>query len=132
MTSNYIKENVAKNIVLAVITMLFYPVIFQSLAPIKPEQINNFLVIISMLLVTVSFANFAFTYEKSNLQTKAGKLLAYSATGIFMLLTAILLESIVLSVKIVYPSFHTMIFCFSILTYLGVILYDFWDLMRAQ
>jgi hypothetical protein len=85
-----------------------------------------------MLLVTVCFANFAFTYEKSNLQTKSGKLLAHSATGVFMLLTVLLLESITVAVKVVYPSLHAIILGFSILLYVGVILYDFWDLTRAQ
>lgn len=99
---------------------------------IKFEQTNDFLLIISMLLVTVCFANFAFTYEKTKLQTKTGMLFAHSATGVFMLLTALLLESITIAVKVVYPSFHAIIFGFSILLYFGVILYDFWDLMRAQ
>ncbi len=85
-----------------------------------------------MFLVTVCFANFAFTYEKSNIQTKAGKLLALFATGLFMVLIALLLESIVLAVKVVYPSFYVLIILFSVLLYVGVILYDFWDLMRAR
>ncbi|MFA7654116.1 MAG: hypothetical protein WCX97_03700 [Candidatus Magasanikbacteria bacterium] len=132
MAQNYFKENAIKNVIVITIAVFLYPVISMSIAPIKPEQINDFLLIISMLLVTVCFANFAFTYEKSKLQIKTGKLLAHSATGVFILLTAILLESITLSVKVVCPSFHAIIFGFSVLTYLGIILYDFWDLMRAQ
>lgn len=131
-TNSYIKENVAKNILVLTISAFLYPVISKALVQIKFEQTNDFLLIISMFLVTVCFANFAFTYEKSKLQTRTGKLLAHSATGVFMLLIALLLESIVLAVEVVYPSFHAIIFGFSILLYLGAILYDFWDLTRAQ
>ena len=130
--NQYIKDNIIKNIAIIVIAVFLYPVISNSLAQIKLEQTNDFLLIISMLLVTVCFANFAFTYERSKLKTKAGKLLAHSATGVFMLLTALLLESMILTVKVVYPSFHALIFGFSLLLYVGIILYDFWDLMRAE
>ncbi|MBI4262483.1 hypothetical protein HY624_03085, partial [Candidatus Uhrbacteria bacterium] len=127
-----IKNNLIKNGIIVLIAALLYPVIAESLSQIKFEQMNDFLVIISMLLVTVSFASFAFTYEKSKLQTIAGMLLAHAATGVFILLTALLLESITIAVKVVYPSFYIIILCFSILLYVGVILYDFWDLARGE
>jgi hypothetical protein len=129
---SYVKENVVKNVFVIIIVVILQPVISSSLAQIKSDQINDFLLIISMLLVTVCFANFAFTYEKSDLRTNAGNLLAHFATGVFMLLAAILLESLTLSVKIVYPAFYGVIFIFSALTYLGIVLYDFWDVMRAK
>lgn len=131
-TNSYIKENLAKNILILIIAAFLYPVISSSLTQIKFEHTNDFLLIISMFLVTVCFASFAFTYEKAKLQTRSGKLLAHFVTGVFMLLTVLLLESITIAVKVVYPSLHTLIFGFSILLYFGIILYDFWDLMRAQ
>ncbi|MBP9718605.1 hypothetical protein KBD59_04915 [Candidatus Gracilibacteria bacterium] len=131
-TNSCIKENIVKNIFVLTIAVLLYPIISKALEQIKFEQTSDFLLIISMFLVTVCFANFAFTYEKSNIQTKAGKLLAHFATGLFMVLIALLLESIVLAVKVVYPSFYVLIILFSVLLYVGVILYDFWDLMRAR
>lgn len=131
MSSNsYLKGNIIKNIVVLIIAGLAYPFIANAL-PIKSDQMGNFLLIISMLLVTVCFANFAFTYEKTQLKTSSGKLFAHCTTGLFMLLTVLLLESIVLTTNIVYPSFHIIILVFSILLYIGIILYDFWDLMRA-
>lgn len=130
--NSYVKENAIKNILILIIAVFFYPVVSNSLTEIKSEQINDFLLIISMFLVTVCFANFAFTYEKSKLQTKSGRLLAHISTEIFMLLIIFLLESIVIAIKVVYPSFRTIIFGLSILLYLGVVLYDFWDLTRIQ
>lgn len=128
----YIKENLIKNIIVLIIAACLWPVISQSLAQIKFDQTNDFLLIISMLLVTVCFANFAFTYEKSKLKTATGKLLSHTTTGIFMLLTALLLESMVIAVKVVYPFFYAVIFGFTVLLYIGIILYDLWDIIRVE
>ncbi len=133
MASNpHIKGNIIKNIVVLIIGFALYAPIESALSQIKYEQTNDFLLLISMLLVTVCFANFAFTYEKSHMSTKLGRLLAHFSTGVFMLLIALMLESITLAVKVVYPSFYTMILGFSVLIYIGIILYDFWDLLRAK
>ncbi|MEK7171528.1 MAG: hypothetical protein AAB739_01335 [Patescibacteria group bacterium] len=130
--NSLIKKHLIKNVLIVFITIIFYPVISRSLNQIKIEQMNDFLLILSILLMISSFANFAFTYEKSKLKTKSGSILSYYSTFVFMLLTALLLESMVLAVKVVYPSFYVMIFEFAILLYIGIILYDFWDLFRAE
>lgn len=130
--SKYFKQNLVKNLFIILIAAFFWPLLSKTLNQIQAEQMNDFLLTISILLVTVSFPNFAFTYEKSKLKTASGKFLSYSATGIFMLLTALLLESVVLAVKIVYPFFYTITLGFSILLYLGIILYDLWDIIRAE
>jgi hypothetical protein len=49
-----------------------------------------------------------------------------------MLLIALLLESMVLAVKVVYPSFYSIILGLAVLLYIGVILYDFWDFFRTE
>jgi magnesium-transporting ATPase (P-type) len=132
MVSNSYKENLIKNAIIIIIAAFLWPVISNSINQIGLGQISDFLLIISMLLVTVCFANFAFTYEKSKLDSLAGKLLSHSATFTFILLIALLLESIVLAVKIIYPSFYTIIFGFTILLYIGIVLYDFWDFLRVK
>jgi len=128
----YLKENLLKNFLIILIALAFYPVLSHALVPIQLDQMNDFLLIISILLVAVCFANFAFTYEKSNLKSRAQKTLSYVSTFVFMLLLALLLESIVLAVKIVYPSFYVIIFGFAMLLYIGIVLYDFWDLLRVE
>lgn len=128
----YFKTHLIKNALVIVIAGIFWPVISKALSQIKFEQMNDFLLILSMLLMVLSFANFAFTYEKSKLKTKTGRFLSYISTFIFMLLTALLLESMILAVKTVYPSFYVMIFGFAVLLYIGIVLYDFWDLFRAE
>jgi len=56
--------------------------------------------------------------------------ISHGATFVFILLTLLLLESMTLAVKLVYPSFFGIILFFVSLLYIGIILYDFWDLDR--
>ena len=124
-------ENTAKNVLIFVIIFATYFYIEKVLSQIKDNQIGNFLSLISILLVTASFTNFAFTYEKSRMHLKNMRLLSHAATFILMLLTALLLESMVISVGILYPVMYPLILTFSVLLYSGIILYDFWDLFRV-
>lgn len=130
-TSLSFKENIVKNILIVVIALLSYPFVVESIRTIKMPDLNNFLLLVSIFLVTVCFANFAFTYEKANIHTTFGRWLAHSATFVFMLLMALLLESLFLGVVIVYPSLFGLVLTFSVLLYIGVVLFDFWDYKRA-
>ena len=132
MAKGSLKQNIVKNVLIIIIAIFFWPVLSASLREIQIQQLGDFLVMISILLVTVCFANFAFTYEKSKLTTTSGKLLSHLATFIFMLLILLLLESMALAVRVIYPSFFPIIFWFSVLLYTGVILYDFWDFFRSE
>ncbi|MFA5076090.1 MAG: hypothetical protein WC480_01595 [Patescibacteria group bacterium] len=125
-----IRDNLIKNILILAIAAWLYPIIQNSLAQLKFEQTNDFLLVISMFLVTACFANFAFTYEKSKLNSKVGKILAHSSTFVFILLIILLLECIVSAVRVVYPSFYHVILGLATLLYLGIVLYDFWDLVK--
>lgn len=132
MAKNIPHQNIIKNVLVIIIAAFLWPVFSSSLREIQVGQLGDFLVIISILLVTVCFANFTFTYEKSKQATMGGRLLSHTATFVFMLLILLLLESMVLAVRIVYPSFYAIIFWFSILLYAGVVLYDFWDFYRGE
>ena len=127
-----IKENLLKNGLIIILALISYIPLSNALRQIKPDEIGDFLLIVSILLVTVCFANFAFTYEKSNLVAHGTRLLSHSATFIFMLLIALLLESMVIAVNVIYPSIYLIILTFSVLLYTGIALYDFWDLLRAE
>ncbi len=126
-----VKENLIKNLCVLVLAFLLYNNIYLSLNSIDSIKIGSFLSVISMLLVTVCFANFAFSYEHTDITKLSLRLLSHTATFIFMLLLALLLETLVISIRIVYPSLFSITLIFSILLYLGVGLYDFWDLFRS-
>ncbi len=129
---SHFKENIVKNLFIVVLGLLALPYFSSSLSVIQVDQLGNFLLILSILLVTVCFANFAFTYEKAKLNTPVGRLLAHAATFIFMLLIFLMLESMCVAVYIIYPSLYQIVVGFSALLYLGIALYDFWDFLRAE
>jgi len=126
-----IKENLLKNFLIIVLVFLFYNSLRIGLKSIDSNQIGDFLLVISILLVTVCFANFAFSYEHSKIRSLGMRLLSHITTFIFMLLIALLLEALVISIGIVYPSLVAIILIFSLLLYIGIALYDFWDFFRA-
>lgn len=127
-----VKENLIKNLIVAVCVFLFYPNLQRSISGVSVESIGGLLSVISILIVTVCFANFAFTYEKININSLGSRLLAHSATFLFLLIIALLLESMVISIGIAYPSLYSVSIIFSVLLYISVILYDFWDLFRVS
>ena len=131
-TRELAKENAFKNGLALAIAALWYPYITKSLLDIDAAGLANFLLVISILLVTVCFANFAFTYEKARMATPSGRLLAHTTTFIFMLLIASLLESVAIGVHIIYPTLSSVIVPFTVLLYIGLALYDFWDLLRVE
>ena len=127
-----IKENAIKNLIVLICCFLFYPNLQNGLSDISSEVMGNFLLTISIFLVTVCFANFAFTYEKININSLGSRLLAHSATFLFLLLTALLLETMTIAIGIVYPSIYGIAIIFSVLLYLSIFLYDIWDLFRIR
>lgn len=126
-----IKENLVKNVIIVVLVFLFYPSIFSTVKMVNKEMIGNFLLVLSMLLVTVCFAAFAFSYEYTKIKQLGPRLLSHLATFIFMLLIALSLEILVINIGILYPSLEVLFLIYSVLLYLGIALYDFWDLFRA-
>jgi len=130
--NSYLGENIIKNILVLIVAVLFFPMIANSAQLLPIEQIGNFLLLVSILLVAVCFANFAFTYEKCNVAAIGQRYLAHIATFIFMLLLALLLISLVIIIQILIPSIFQITLVVSILLYLGIALYDFWDLLRIN
>ncbi|MBU0706846.1 hypothetical protein KKG41_00555 [Patescibacteria group bacterium] len=122
-----IKETLIKNITIIVLGVLFFSTIKGSLNDINSSNISDLLLITSILLVTVCFANFTFSYKHSKFRAR---LLSHITTSIFMVLILFLLEVMVISIGIVYSSIYELIFTFSLLLYIGVALFDFWDAMR--
>ena len=127
-----IKENIVKNIFILFFSVIFYFPLLQVLKQIQPFQLNDFLLILSILIVAICFANFTFTYEKSNILLLSQRMFSHFVTFMFMLLLALMLETLVISIGFVYPQLYSIIFVFSALLYLSVALYDFWDILKAN
>ena len=125
-------ENVWKNVLVVVVIAVVLPFIKNSVRILAPDSLGNFLLVISILLVTVCFANFAFTYRDSNMRSIPAQMLSHSATFLFLLLTALLLAAMTIGIGIVYPTLFSFFSIFSILLYVAVALYDFWDILRIN
>ena len=125
-------ENIWKHLLVVVVAASSLPVIRHNFRALGPENINDFLLAISIMIVTVCFANFAFTYRDSDSRSPGIRLLSHGATFLFLLLTALLLLTMSIGIDIAYPAMGPSFFVFSALLYIAVALYDFWDLLRTN
>jgi len=125
-------ENILKNIFVIFLAVLFYPLIIEPIKAIGVDQMNDFLLIISIFLVSVCFANFAFTYEKSNFESKVERFFSHITVIFFLLSLLISLLGLVTAIGIVYPTLKLTFSFLTFLLYTGIVFYDFWDLFRVK
>jgi len=125
-------ENVYKHILIILLALVFYPLINNKVVSLGNVGFDNLLMVISILLVTVCFANFGFSYENSYIESFGIRMLSHFATFLFLLLTAWLLIVLYDIINIAFPALGEITLVFSILLYLAVALYDFWDLLRIR
>lgn len=128
-------ENIFKNLIILFILAFFYSQIENFFLNFQiagdKSVLGSVLVAVSILIVTASFGCFAFTYEKAELSKFGLRLLAHTTTGVLMLLIGLSLEMTSIIARLLMGNFY--IFDFSlILLFVGIILYDFWDLRRAK
>ncbi len=124
-------ENFFKHLLVFTIAIVLMRLIKTELTNVKLTNLGEFLSLISILLVTACFANFASSYDITDISKNWMRVLSQSASLIFLLLIAALLETLVLAIQLVYPKLFVLTMLFSVFLYLGIILYDFWDYMRT-
>ncbi len=128
-------ENLIKNIIILIILFLSYSsihnFIYGSSIGIDKLSAGSLLVAVSILAVTACFGNFSFTYEKIKHEDSVTRMLAHATTGLLMLLIGISLEMTSVLSSVLIGNFQ--IFNLSlVILYLASILYDFWDLKKAD
>jgi hypothetical protein len=64
-----IKENILKHFLVILCSVIFYPLVTNSFKGIDGNNFGNLMTIISILLVTVCFANFEFKYQSVDLDS---------------------------------------------------------------
>lgn len=128
-------ENVTKNIILLTILIFTYFEIekFFLQSSISDNSIlGSVLVAVSILAVTACFGCFAFTYEKVETNRFGWRLMAHLTTGVLMLLIGLSLEMTFVLARSLIGDFYILNMSL-VLLYIGIILYDFWDLeQRAK
>ena len=128
-------ENLIKNVVILIILVpafsSIHSFIYSSSLGVDKLSAGSLLVAVSILAVTACFGNFAFTYEKVNHKDTVTRMLAHFTTGLLMLLIGISLEMTSVLSSVLIGDFQ--IFNISlVILYLASVLYDFWDLKRAD
>ncbi|MBU0975975.1 hypothetical protein KJ918_04200 [Patescibacteria group bacterium] len=126
-----VKENVIKNLLALLVILISYPIFKSLLKEVNESQVSNLLVIISIFFISIQFAGFSFSYADSK-KDSVMKMLGHVLTFFAMSLTGILLETIVITVQMVYPSFFPVMTILSVLIYITVLLFDFWDALKLQ
>ncbi|MBU0975205.1 MAG: hypothetical protein ABIE03_01330 [Patescibacteria group bacterium] len=126
-----IKENIIKNLLALTVILISYPIFHTMLKGVDETQVSNLLIIVSIFFISIQFAGFSFSYADSK-KDSGMKMLGHVLTFFAMLLTGILLETIVITVQLVYPSFFPVMTILSILIYITVLLFDFWDALKLQ
>lgn len=132
---NLIAENLIKNIIVVLLLIPGYISIQTSVSASgivsDKTALGSILVAVSILAVTACFGNFSFTYEKVENNKRNFRLLAHTTTGLLMLLIGLSLEMTSIITGLLIGNFP--VFDFSLLLlYFASVLYDFWDLRRAD
>lgn len=131
---NALVENIIKNIVIFILLIPAYFHIQSIFSPgtfFDKSVLGSVLVAVSILSVTACFGNFAFTYERVKQKETSSRLLAHATTGLLMLLIGLSLEMTSVIVGLLIGKF--LIFNASLVVlYSASVLYDFWDLNRAD
>ena len=123
-------ENTIKNIIITLILIFLYQPMFDLFSNIDQTHYPNLLTTFTLLIMAVLFADYAFTYKDTNLQNHKLRIISYAITFIIMLCTGILLELVVILVNLELGFHLYIISIVSILFYISLVLYDYWDLLR--
>jgi hypothetical protein len=126
-----LEENLLKNLTIALLVILAYRDIYSVMGTIDAAELNNVLLLASIFLVIVCFANFSFTYNIKIIRHPGVQYLSHFVTFLFLLMIAFLLEALDIAIALVYPQLAHMTLVFSLLLYFGLALYDYWDFVRA-
>jgi hypothetical protein len=127
-------ENIIKNCAILVLLAPAYIYIqsaFSSNPLMDKATLGSVLVAVSILSVTACFGNFAFTYERVKQKDAASRILAHATTGLLMLLIGLSLEMTSVIMNLLMGKF-AMFDLGLVVLYIASVLYDFWDLKRAD
>lgn len=127
-------ENGIKNIFLIIVLVIMFPHVQEAFSVeffTDKDVSGSLLAAVGLVSVIACFGNFAFTYERVNHAKFGNRLLSHLTTGFLMLVIGLSLEmtSVIVTNTIGnFPIFNISL----LLLYIASVLYDFWDLKRAE
>lgn len=125
-------ENTIKNILLLALLIGSYGRLLKLFKNIDPEHYDSLLMTITLLIMAVLFADYAFTYAHTRIKNLLDRYLSHVITFMIMLCTGLLLESVVMIVNLKTNLNVWLITFVSITFYASLVLYDYWDILRSE
>lgn len=127
---NVFLQNAIKNIIVVIILIFSWQPLHNFLIGVDNSAAGNILLAVSILAVAAFFGCFTFTYEKTK-DDNYWLFWAHLTTGLLTLVVGWSLQMTVLLVEKLSSPFIFFRFT-SIIFYISLVLYDFWDLKRMK
>jgi hypothetical protein len=129
-------ENLIKNVIIILILIgSYFPIkemINNSTLAIDKSSVGDLLLVISIVIVTACFGNFAFSYEKLKLGKEPFlQFTAHLTSGLLMLIIGLSLEITAVLTSLLFNNFWTLNIIL-LLLYISSVTYDFLDLHRIK
>jgi Kef-type K+ transport system membrane component KefB len=128
------RENVIKNVlILGLLVILYFPIysqILQSGLAHDKTSAGNILIAASIMAVLAAFGNFAFKYDKVDLENTFKRYFGHFVTGILMFVMGVSMIITMILIDLIMGSF-ILLDITVVLLYLACVGYDFWDLISV-
>ncbi len=133
MSNKLMWENGIKNAIVVILLYFFYSPTKIFLESLTTDTIGyqTIIILASLLIVAFLFATYTFTFKDSHLAHTVKRYLDYLHTAIVMFGCGALLEISYLTINIVLKATFSLMGLLMALFYVSLVLFDFWDLMRA-
>lgn len=99
---------------------------------ISSEHYSDLLIVTSLLIMAVLFADYAFTYEHTRMESFWDRYLSHSVTFIVLLCTGLMLESVVILINLETNTNVWIITFIAVAFYISLAMYDYWDILRYK
>jgi hypothetical protein len=126
----FLIENTIKNTILIVFLTVFYFILENSFSKIDSIHYDSVLMVVTIIIMASLFADYAFSYTGLNIKSKIQRDFEHLITFIIMFITGLCLEVVVIVMNFKIGGNHWFFPMISILFYISLVLYDFWDLLR--
>lgn len=124
-------ENCIKNLIVLIGLGIFLWPVSSFLNSLQQVSFETMAIVSTLLANAFLIADYAFSYTNTHIERPSHRLLGHIIAGIIMFGTGASLEiTMVASGLAIGTTFGPLVFL-SILFYISLVLYDFWDLDRA-
>ncbi|MCX6733747.1 MAG: hypothetical protein NTX63_02950 [Candidatus Peregrinibacteria bacterium] len=131
--SRLLIENTVKNVIVFALLLFSYGNVTSYITSLATDAIGyqTIIVLSSLLIMAFLFASYTFTFKDSKLDKPIARLFDYFNTGIMIYGCGLLLEISYITVNAELHSTFSIMGILMVLFYISLVLFDYWDLVRA-